>query len=108
MIDSTDDKPTTPLGLLAGASDILPEVLVDDPTVFAELAFILSAEGVYDELDDHDSRCAAGATMVDLISGGAERLRARAEWIASGDGAGPLHDPQAVVVALLRTAEIAQ
>lgn len=106
MNDSTEDKPTTALGLLAAAGDLLPDRTDHDPTLFAELAFTLSAEGVYDGLDDHDGRHAAGVTIVDLINGGPERLCARAHWIASGEGGEPLHDPQAVAVALYRTAAV--
>lgn len=106
MIDRTDDPKPTALDLLAGGGDVVPG-FEDDPTVFAELAFMLKDEGVYDTLDDHDGRRAVAVTLVDLIQGGSDRLRARAEWIASGEGAGPLHDPQAVAEALLRTAELA-
>ncbi len=70
--------------------------------VWRELGVMLDADGTLDQLDESDARHAITVIVVDCPDG----LRGRADWIESGAGASPLHDPAAVVAALRRVSEL--
>ncbi len=99
----TDATPPgrSPLDLMVSFADS-----TRDWSPLRELALILDVEGVLDDLDDNDARHVIGAVLVDVLADDDARLRARAEWIDSGEGAGPLHDPAGSAAALRQIADL--
>lgn len=104
--DGRKTDPTSPLDLMISFVEGLNPAA--DWSAVRELALILDAEGVLDGLDDNDARHVIASTLADMVLSEGTELCARADWIDSGEGAGPLHDPAGSATALRRIAELSE
>ena len=68
---------------------------------------LIDGAGLLDDLDEHDARHMVGALLVDLTYYGPQRVRERADHVATGEWDETLHHPTGVVTALRQIADLA-